>query len=229
MDPHAAIPLSSNPAADLYLREDPFAFLIAVIFDEGIDAERAWAAPLELRRRLGHLDPYRLRSQLAEVTAVIGQKPAMHRYTEQIPEAVCLAAARVCDQYGGNAADIWPDGLPVHEVDRRLQEFKRIGQKKAAMAVEILISQFHHQFTDLDRTDIAYDVQVRRVFLRTGLAHWDSAEAMIAVARRLHPERPGLLDLPAWHIGRTYCRPTNPLCDTCPLSGCCPKHIDRGR
>lgn len=30
---------------------------------------------------------------------------------------------------------------------------------------------------------------------------------MVAVARALHPERPGELDLPAWDIGRRWCRP----------------------
>ena len=222
-----AIPLSDNPEADRFLRGDPFAFLIAVIFDEGIDAERAWAAPLELSKRLGHFNPAVMRHQSAEVAAAIKQAPAMHRYMALIPEAVCLAAARVCDVYGGDAGAIWADGLSVLEVDRRLQEFKRIGQKKAAMSVEILLSQFGHRYTDLDRTDIAYDVQVRRVFLRAGIVEWDSPDAMIAAARRLHPERPGYLDLPVWQIGREWCRPTNPLCGTCPLTNACPKRVDR--
>ena len=95
------------------------------------------------------------------------------------------------------------------------------------MSVEILLSQFGHRYTDLDRTDIAYDVQVRRVFLRAGIVEWDSPDAMIAAARRLHPERPGYLDLPVWQIGREWCRPTNPLCGTCPLTNACPKRVDR--
>jgi hypothetical protein len=34
---------------------DGFAFLLGVIFDQGIRAEHAWAAPYELKRRLGQL------------------------------------------------------------------------------------------------------------------------------------------------------------------------------
>ena len=49
-----------NPAANRFLLDNPFAFLLAVIFDQGIAAERAWAAPYELQRRLGHLDPARM-------------------------------------------------------------------------------------------------------------------------------------------------------------------------
>lgn len=43
-----------DEAANALIHNDPFAFLIAVICDQGIIAERAWAAPYELRRRLGH-------------------------------------------------------------------------------------------------------------------------------------------------------------------------------
>src|SRR6266702_1972385 len=56
---------------------------------------------------------------------------------------------------------------------------------------------------NMERGDIAYDVHVRRVFLRTRLADRDDRNHMIAVARQLHPARPGALDLPAWRVGRT--------------------------
>ena len=46
-------PLTPDVEADALVREDPFAFLLAVIFDQGIPYERAWSAPIELRRRLG--------------------------------------------------------------------------------------------------------------------------------------------------------------------------------
>ena len=34
--------------------------LSGVLFDQGIPAERAWAAPYLLRQRMGHLDPARI-------------------------------------------------------------------------------------------------------------------------------------------------------------------------
>jgi hypothetical protein len=48
-----------HPEANAFVINDPFAFLLAVIFDQGIPAERAWRAPYDLRERLGHLDPER--------------------------------------------------------------------------------------------------------------------------------------------------------------------------
>ena len=44
---------------------------------------------------------------------------------------------------------------------------------------------------DLEASDVAYDVHVRRAFLRSGLAQRDDRPHMLAVARELHPSRPG--------------------------------------
>ena len=212
-----------SEAADALLREDPFAFLLGVVFDEGIQAERAWEAPYLLKQRLGHLDPARMRDGAAEVRAAVEQPPTLHRYVELMPEALVAAATRVCDEYDGDASAIWSGSPTAAEVDARLQRFRRIGPKKAAMAVEMLVTNFGIDITERAGTNVAYDVHVRRVFLRAGLVDYDSFEAITAVARRLHPERPGLLDLPTWLIGRRWCHPTHPQCPDCALTEVCQK------
>lgn len=64
------------------------------------------------------------------------------------------------------------------------------------MTVEILARRFGILLDGFEASDNAYDVQVRRVFLRAGFAARDDVDHMIAVARDLHPERPGALDVP---------------------------------
>jgi endonuclease III len=96
------------------------------------------------------------------------------------------------------------------------------------MAVEILERDLHLPLSDLTGSDIAYDVHVRRVFLRAGLVQRDQVSEMVAAARALHPERPGELDNPAWDIGRRWCHPRSPGCPACPLVTVCPRHIERG-
>jgi endonuclease III len=71
-------------------------------------------------------------------------------------------------------------------------------------------------------------VHVRRVFLRTGFAERDDVHHMVAVARSVHPERPGALDNPAWDVGRRWCRPKDPDCAPCPLLRACARYIARG-
>lgn len=96
------------------------------------------------------------------------------------------------------------------------------------MAVEILERDLHIPLGDLTGSDIGYDVHVRRVFLRTGLAQRDDVTEMVTTARALHPERPGELDNPAWDIGRRWCHPRKPECSRCPLVAACPRFVQRG-
>lgn len=219
--------LAPSREADEFLKSDPFAFLVGVIFDQGIRAERAWAAPLELYKRLGHLDPRRMAFDAAAVAHAIGQRPALHRLVGKVPLWVVSAADRVMRHYGGDASRIWSDQPTARELGRRLLEFEGIGEKKAAMAVMILERDLHWIVLDMTGSDVSYDVHLRRVFLRACLADPDDQQAMIEAARRLHPERPGDLDWPAWEIGRRWCRPVMPLCPECVLTAVCPKRIDR--
>src|SRR2546421_8350283 len=75
---------AEDPAANDLVIKDGFAFLLAVIFDQGIRAERAWAAPFELKLRLGHLDPKRMVSEPDSVERAIQQPPTLHRYVEKV-------------------------------------------------------------------------------------------------------------------------------------------------
>ena len=194
----------------------------------GIRAERAWALPYLLRQRLGYLSPAELAADPEAVRAAVQQEPKLHRFVNMVPAWLVEAAQLVLSCYGGDAEALWSDGPTAIELRQRLEAFPGIGQKKAAMAVEILARDLGKPLRDMSGGDIAYDVQVRRVFLRTGLADRDDVNHMVGVARTLNPDRPGALDLPAWDIGRRWCRPVNPDCPTCPLNQACPRLIDKG-
>ena len=83
-----------------------------------------------------------MREQLEEVRRLVAGPPALHRYTSLMPEALVDAAARVCDEYDGDAGRIWADEPTAAELDARFRRFKRVGPKKAAMAVELLMTHF---------------------------------------------------------------------------------------
>ncbi len=218
---------AQTEAADQLLLTDPFAFLLGVLLDEGIPAERAWQGPYELRARLGHLDPQQIRYDLRSVSAAVDTQPKLHRFVDVMARAIVAAADRVCREYDGDAAQIWSPGSTAAEVDARLRAFDKIGPKKAAMAVELLVSHFGVELEELSGSNVAYDVHVRRVFLRTGLVDRDSINEVTRAARELWPERPGLLDLPTWLIGRQWCHSANPTCSTCPLGQVCPRLTER--
>jgi uncharacterized HhH-GPD family protein len=207
------------------LANNPLAFLFAVIADYQIPAERAWALPYLLKNRLGHLDPSKMLEEPDVVAAAIADKPALHRYVNKVSDFILAACRIVLNQYAGNASQIWEGGLTAVDVQQRLKEFPGISQKKAAMAVEILERDFGVPIREMSGSDVAYDVHIRRVFLRSGLVENDDVDHMVETAREIWPERPGILDLPSWVIGRTWCRPKNPNCGSCPIGKECARLI----
>lgn len=209
--------------ADELLRTDPNAFLIGVLFTQGIPAERAWAGPYLLLRRLGHLDLERLAHEPEAVVRAVQSPPMLHRFKNTLPRWISDAAVRLLDEYSGDASRIWPTGSHVLDVTERLSKFNGVGRKKAVMATEILVRHFGVELEGRECGQVAYDVHVRRVFLRSGLAEVDSIEAIETAASCACAEAPGTLDLAAWLVGRETCRPRVPLCDECRLAVVCPR------
>ena len=72
---------TKNWEAEALLRSDPFAFLLAIIFDQSVDAEVAWQAPLRLRGRLGSIDPEFLVTHRDELEAAIKDMVIEHGAT----------------------------------------------------------------------------------------------------------------------------------------------------
>jgi uncharacterized HhH-GPD family protein len=208
------------------VRENSFAFLVAVICDMGITAERAWAIPLGLSDRLGGLTPEQVVRAPDAVHRAFNTRPKLHRFVMTVPQWVISAAVIVIDRYLGDAGSIWSDRPSAAQLRARFEAFPGIGQKKAAMATEILYRDMGVAVTDMSGSDVAVDVHIRRVFLRTGLSDVDKTSEVVAAARRVHPDRPGELNLPAWDIGRNWCRPSDPGCLECPITAACPKRID---
>lgn len=214
-------------AADALVKSSPEAFLLAVLFTQGIPAERAWAGPYLLRERLGHLDLSRLASEREAVDEAFGRAPALHRFKHTVAGWVSDAAARLLSSYEGSALLIWDDGPTAIELMERLSSFAGIGRKKAAMAVELLSRCFCVEVRDLDGGTVAYDTQVRRVFMRSGLIDRDTPDEVARAAARALPVSPGRLDLPTWLIGRQWCHPARPRCGECRIGSVCPRMVTR--
>lgn len=130
------------------------------------------------------------------------------------------------DKYNGWAENIWMDYPTSVQMYERFLEFKGIGQKKASMAVNILVRDCGVPVSDKSGIDVSYDKHIRQVFLRSGLAEYDDLNHIVAVARKEKPEYPGALDKPSWYIGRDWCFNQNPDCVHCPLGNVCAKKVE---
>ncbi|MBN2248217.1 MAG: hypothetical protein JW733_05920 [Coriobacteriia bacterium] len=218
---------TDDRAADAFVKSRPEAFVIGVLFTQGIPAERAWAGPYLLAQRLGHFDLARLAAHPDAVSAAVAAPPALHRFVHTVPGWIVSAARRIDGEWGGDAASIWSAGTSLSQVVERLRAFDGIGPKKAVMASEILLRHFGAELTDVECGSVAYDVHVRRVFLRTGLVDRDTPEEIRAAAAVACPGSPGVLDLATWLVGRESCHPREPRCETCRLGGVCLRLTER--
>jgi uncharacterized HhH-GPD family protein len=225
-DPNRSNPVfTDNDAANQFLISDDWALLAGVIGDYQMPAERAWAVPYHLSQRLGGWGVELVAEAPDSVLEAFLGPPALHRFPTQSARWLVAGAQRVIDDYGAKVGAVWSDQPTARELQARLHEFVGVSQKKAAMAVEILSGQFGVDIRELSGSDIAYDVHVRRVMLRTGLAERDEVNHMVGAARLANPERPGALDLPMWEIGKTWCRSRRPECDRCVIGDVCPRLI----
>ena len=215
------------PEADALVKSSPEAFLLAVLFTQGVPAERAWAGPYLLSRRLGHLDLCTLAVERGAVDEAVCRRPALHRFKHTMAGWISDAAARLLECYGGDASAIWAGAPTAIELTERLSAFRGIGRKKAAMAVEILTRHFGVEVRALECGSVAYDVQVRRVFLRSGLVDRDTPGEIDRAAAEACPAAPGSLDLATWLVGRQWCHPAHALCGECRLGPVCPRFIER--
>ncbi|MFC1505453.1 endonuclease III [Thermoproteota archaeon] len=207
---------------------DNIEFFYGVIFDQGITAKRAWDAPKELRKRLGHLDPHKIAKMNESTLRKVMRYPkSLHRYWRKMPNWIISASKLLVNRYDGKPENIWNDNPRAGDLQRRFIEFKGISQKKASMATNILVRDKKVQVRGLDLSgiDVSGDVQVRRVFLRAGLINVDSVDSAVRAARVLNPKYPGELDNPTWYIGRNFCRPKKPTCSKCAIGSDCSKKI----
>lgn len=225
--PRKPFPFTNNAEADALLNDldgYPHAFVLASVMDRQIKAEKAWLIPHRIRERRGTFEFDALRAlSLDEVRKLMNDPTPLHRYTEEMSLNLYEAIQRIAGVYDGDASRIW-SGTPTsaHVVYSFLQ-FRGVGPKIATMAANILARDFKVPLADYFCIDISADVHVRRVFGRLGLTEPDaSVDELVYRARGLHPEFPGLLDMPTWEIGRRWCRPREPLCAECGMHAVCP-------
>jgi uncharacterized HhH-GPD family protein len=212
---------------DFYLKgKNYFAFLLGVLYDQQIPAEIVWEIPYKMCLMLGHLNP-ELISQMSDkdILSLFEKLPRKPRYPPQMAQQTVEAAKKVLSNYNGKVENMWADNPTCTKIQQRFEAFPGIGQKKAAMATDVLVKRFKIPLRDRSGIDIAADSLVMRVFKRCGFVNYEDKALVISKARQLNPDYPGVLDYPCWIIGRDYCFLTSPDCEHCPIGNCCPKLI----
>ncbi len=133
------ITLSDDPAADLFLAENPNALLLGVLFDSQFSTRRAFASPLRLYERLGHLDLARIAiDDETVIIEVFVQKPALHRFPRKFAVLTRQLSGVLTERYGGDAGRIWLEARDVPDLGDRILDLPAFGVEKANWTVGML-------------------------------------------------------------------------------------------
>lgn len=213
-----------------FILNDLNAFVIGLISDQSVKAETAWSLPYKLANRIGTFDFNEILKKYDErkLENVIREKPSLHRYPSKMANYIYNAMNDIVNKYDSNAKNIWKNKT-AEEIVLLLEQFKGISHKKASLGTLILVRDLGIDVLDKENIDIAYDIHIRRLFLRLGLVDEDMQEVILEEARKLYPEFPGRLTTAFWTLGREMCHSTEPTCLICPLYECCDKNLEKSK
>jgi uncharacterized HhH-GPD family protein len=133
-----------DPEANELLGRSPLALLIGMVLDQQVPLERAFSAPLDLVRRLGHEPTV---AELADfdpvaLASIFSERPALHRYPKAMAARVQDVARLIVDQYDGEPERLWTTAESGAELLRRVSALSGFGAQKAQIFVALLGKQF---------------------------------------------------------------------------------------
>ena len=145
------LPFTADDEANRLIASDPAALLIGFVLDQQVTVQKAFAGPLELRRRLGHLDVARIAAtDPAELAQAFRERPALHRFPGAMAERVRALCAFLEERYGGDAARIWREAESGTDLRARLGELPGFGDMKVRTVLTLLARQFGVQPPGID-------------------------------------------------------------------------------
>src|SRR5512139_2155259 len=131
--PVMPITLPIEAEANELLNRSPLALLIAMLLDQQIPLERAFAAPAELARRLGHdLDAGELAACDPDaLVEIFGRTPALHRFPKAMAKRVQELCRVLVERYDADAERVWAGVSTGTELLKRVRGLPGFGDQKA--------------------------------------------------------------------------------------------------
>lgn len=137
------------PGPEDLVNRDPLALLVAMLLDQQVPIEWAFAGPARLASRLtalGHGFDARGLSALEPdvLVAIAVEKPAVHRYPVVMARRIHDLCVYLTEHYSGDAGRIWSGTGDAAIVLGRLLELPGFGPEKAQITLAVLVKRFGH-------------------------------------------------------------------------------------
>ena len=137
------IHFTGDDEADALLARDPLALLIGFCLDQQVTVQTAFAGPLKLERRLGHLDAGRIAAMdPGELDAAFRERPGIHRFPGNMAKRVQALCAAIAEDYDGDAARVWADAADSTELEKRIRALPGFGDMKVIALGATLSKRF---------------------------------------------------------------------------------------
>jgi uncharacterized HhH-GPD family protein len=152
--PPAAVPerlhFTGDEDADRLIASDPLALLIGFALDQQVSVQKAFSGPMELRRRIGHLDASRIAAMdPTELEEVFRRRPALHRFPAAMARRVQALCGEIARAHGGAAARVWSEATDGRDLERRLKALPSFGEMKVGSMLAILSKRYGLQLPGL--------------------------------------------------------------------------------
>jgi uncharacterized HhH-GPD family protein len=139
----ALLPWTEDDQANRLLAENPNALLIGFALDQQVTVQKAFAGPLVLKQRLGHLDPARIAAMPPEhLEAAFRERPAIHRFPGAMAERVQSLCRDLAENYGSDGSRVWTEAASGQDMAKRIGSLPGFGDMKVRSLVATLIKQF---------------------------------------------------------------------------------------
>lgn len=138
-----SLPFTGDPDADRFLAEEPLALLIGFALDQQVTVQKAFSGPLDLKKRIGHLDAARIAAMPPdELAGVFRERPALHRFPGSMAGKIQALCAAIATDYDDDAATVWTKATDGPDLERRLLGLPGIGEMKAKSLIAVLGKRF---------------------------------------------------------------------------------------
>src|ERR1700681_3863818 len=131
-----------DPEANRLLETDPLALLIGLVLDQQVKMEKAFGGPLELKRRLGHLDVRKIAAMDPDkLGAVFRERPALHRFPGSMAKRTQALCQVIVADYSGDAGSVWRDARDGDDLAARIKKLPGFGDMEGKILVAVLCQQ----------------------------------------------------------------------------------------
>lgn len=142
---------TEDPDAQALIAGDPIAFVIGFILDQQVRVQLAFAAPLKLQQRLGHLELQRIAAMpLEELEHHFRTPSPLHRYPAAMASRVKMCMEWIQTECDGDIVSHWRQATDLADLRSRISSMPGFGKMKANTVSTVLAHQFGMGFTGWD-------------------------------------------------------------------------------